>query len=156
VEELITALACARDNIDLAVQAKREVGKLWEDIIKKPYTDIINSTVSATRAWRAIKISREVTRLLKTKEAMHSGREKACFIHSNRFVLNIVFNKIDPRVLFDPSYDFESFYSNELFAIIDDVAEKTKNEMETLYPTSLVHQVFRNFTKCREIKNVII
>ena len=49
VEEVMTSLACALENVDISVQAKREVGKLWEDISKKPYLDIINTTVTAIK-----------------------------------------------------------------------------------------------------------
>ncbi|MBS0646260.1 MAG: AIPR family protein [Verrucomicrobia bacterium] len=152
VEEVITALACAKADINLAVQAKREVGKLWEDISKQPYTDIINSTVSATQSWRAVRIMREVTNRLKLKEQSSSGRVKSCFIHSNRFVLNIVFSKIGQQVLLDPNFDFNNYFTATLPSIIDQVAEQTKDKMEELFPSSLVHQVFRNFTKCRQLK----
>ena len=64
----------------------------------------------------------------------------------------MVFQTIDPRVIFDPSYDFETFFNNNLNQIVDDIAEKTNNKLEEKFPTSLVHQVFRNFTKCRELK----
>ncbi len=153
VEEVITALACAKPDINLAVQAKREVGKLWEDISKQPYTDIINSTVSATQAWRAVRIMREVTNRLKLKEQASSGREKSCFIHSNRFVLNIVFAKIGTEVLLDPNFNFDDYFTTTLPAIIDHIAEETKDKMEGLFPNSLVHQIFRNYTKCRQLKN---
>jgi len=153
VEEVITALACAKPDINLAVQAKREVGKLWEDISKQPYTDIINSTVLATQAWRAVRIMREVTNRLKLKEQASSGREKSCFIHSNRFVLNIVFAKIGTEVLLDPNFNFDDYFTTTLPAIIDHIAEETKDKMEGLFPNSLVHQIFRNYTKCRQLKN---
>ncbi|HFK5573691.1 abortive phage infection protein [Elizabethkingia anophelis] len=155
VEELITAIACSKSNVDLAVQAKREVGKLWEDISKRPYTEIVINSLTATQSWRAVKILREVTRLLKLKENASSGREKACFIHSNRFVLHMVFQKIDSRIIFDPSYDFETFFNNSLVQIVNDLAEQTNSKLEETFPTSLVHQVFRNFTKCRELKGLI-
>jgi len=156
VEEVITALACAKDDINLVVQAKREVGKLWEDIGKNPYMDIFNATVTAIQAWKAVRIMREVASRLKMKEHSASGREKSCFIHSNRFVLHIVFKKIGAHVIFDPNFDFNTFYANALLPIIDEVIESTKNKVEDLYPTSLVHQVFRNFTKCRQLRTTLI
>src|SRR5207249_3032573 len=35
--EATVALACSQADIALAVQAKREIGKLWEDLEKAPY-----------------------------------------------------------------------------------------------------------------------
>jgi hypothetical protein len=155
VEEVITALACSKDDIALSVQAKREVGKLWEDISKKPYTEIINSTVTATQVWRAVKIMREVSSRLKTKEKSGTGRIKSCFIHSNRFVLNIVFQKIGQQTLSDPNFDFDNYCSTSLPTIIDNVADVTKDNVEGLFPSSLIHQIFRNFTKCKQLKTSV-
>lgn len=152
VEEVITALACSKDDITLSVQAKREVGKLWEDISKTPYTEIIHPTVTAIQAWRAVKIMREINSRLKLKEKTATGRVKSCFIHSNRFVLNVVFKKIGQQVLSNPSFDFKNYFSFTLPAIIDNIAEVTKNQVEGLFPGSLIHQVFRNFTKCKQLK----
>lgn len=155
VDEVITALACSKDDVTLSVQSKREVGKLWEDISKKPYTEIINPTVSATQAWRAVKIMREVTSRLKIKEKTGSGRVKSCFIHSNRFVLNVVFKKIGQQVLSDPNFDFNNYFNNTLPTIIDNVADVTKDTVEEQFPTSLIHQVFRNFTKCKQLRTTV-
>lgn len=155
VEEVITALACSKDDVTLSVQAKREVGKLWEDISKKPYTDIINSSVTATQAWRAVKIMREVNRRLKLKEQTATGRVKSCFIHSNRFVLNLVFKQIGQQVLLNPDFDFNSFFNSSLPAIIDNISERTKDKVEELFPSSLIHQIFRNFTKCKQLKTAL-
>ena len=96
---------------------------------------------------------REVTNRLKLKEQASSGREKSCFIHSNRFVLNIVFAKIGTEVLLDPNFNFDDYFTTTLPAIIDHIAEETKDKMEGLFPNSLVHQIFRNYTKCRQLKN---
>jgi hypothetical protein len=152
VEEVITALACAKDDVSLSIQAKREVGKLWEDITKKPYVDIINTSVTATQAWRAVKIMREVTSKLKARELASTGRIKSCFIHSNRFVLNLVFERIGQQVLSDPNFDFNTFFTSALPAIIEAVVDTTKDKVEELYPSSLIHQVFRNFTKCKQLR----
>lgn len=152
VEEVITAIACSQDDVTFSVQAKREVGKLWEDINKKPYIDIINNSVTATQAWRSVKIMREVSKILKTKEKTGSGRVKSCFIHSNRFVLNVVFKQIGQQVLLDPNFDFNSYFTSTLPTIIDSIAEHTKDKVEELFSSSLIHQVFRNFTKCKKLK----
>lgn len=152
VEEAITALACSKEDVSSAVQAKREVGKLWEDINKKPYTEIINSSVTATQIWRAVKVMRAVTQRLKIKEQATKGRDKSCFIHSNRFILNLVCNKIGRQALSDSAFDFTTYYSTHLPAIIDSVATVTNDKIEEFFPTSLIHQVFRNFSKCKQLK----
>lgn len=155
IEEVITSLACSLPSVDIAVQAKREIGKLWEDITKKPYTDIINSSINATKVMRCVQVYRATTKALKAKESASTGRDKSQYIHSNRFVLHIVMEKIGPQIMLDAAFDFNNYKNTLLEELIDDTIEETKKIVDRLYKTSLVHQVYRNFTKCRDIKNEI-
>lgn len=152
VEDLITAVACSLKDVDLSVLAKREVGKLWENINATPYTDIINENLSATKAWRCIVIMNHLGAYIKEKSKLLSGRERMCLIHSNRFILHMILNNIDLNNLMNPQYDFEDFCSRELDSIIDGYESRVFLLMEKLYKQSLVHQIFRNSTKCKELK----
>lgn len=44
--EATVARACIQTDVTLAVQAKREIGKLWDDIEKPPYKILFNPSVS--------------------------------------------------------------------------------------------------------------
>lgn len=156
VEEVMTGLACSLSNVDIAVQAKREIGKLWEDITKKPYIDIVNSTISATKIIRCVQINRETIKILKQKEKSSTGRDKSHYIHSNRFVLHIVLEKIGQQILLDPNFNFEEYKNIHLNKLINETVEKTKKITDKFHKTSLAHQVYRNFTKCREIKKEVL
>lgn len=156
VEEVITALACSKDNVDLAVDAKREVGKLWEDINKPPYTDLVNPSLTFSNAWRCVQVLREVNSVLRSKERVSTGREKSNYIHANRFILHIVFQILDKSVLLDPNYDFESYKSHKLSPLINSIAEASQRTLEKMYKTSLIHQIYRNYTKCRAIKESLM
>ena len=151
VEELIVAVACSLKNVNTSILAKREVGKLWEQINASPYTDIINATLSACKSWRCILVMRVVADMIKTESKTMTGREKACIIHSNRFVLYRVLNTIPKQSLLDEKFDFVSFVNNELHEIIKTIQEKTYKKVEELYPESLIHQIFRNQTKVRDV-----
>lgn len=156
IEEATIALACLNNDVSLAVQAKREIGKLWDDITKKPYTDLFNASLSATQIWRSIQVLRKVTEFLRNKENETENRDKSHYIHSNRFVLHLVFSKMDNQLIFNPSSDFDSYLQNDITVIIADLSEKSKTFVDFLYPNSLIHQVYRNFTKCRELKDKIL
>ena len=156
LEESTVALACRNKDFSLSVQAKREMGRLWDDITKKPYTDIFNSTVTATELWRCVKILRAVNATLKSMEKMTQGRERSYYIHANRFLLHLVFQKIEENIIRDPNYNFEPFLTDKLPRLVQGLMESCKLKVEELYPSSLIHQVFRNFTKCKEIKASII
>jgi hypothetical protein len=63
-----------------------------------------------------------------------------------------VFERIGQQVLSDPNFDFNTFFTSALPAIIEAVVDTTKDKVEELYPSSLIHQVFRNFTKCKQLR----
>lgn len=156
VDELITAVACSLSNVDISIVAKREVGLLYDNITTSPYTDIVNASLSATKAWRCITIMRLLTAFIKQKEPQVTGREKSCYIHSNRFVLHLILNKMDPQVLNDPKFDFDSYCKNELIAKFEQYEVLIYQIIEEKYSSSLIHQIFRNYTKTRDIKNEFI
>ncbi len=71
LDEATVALACAHQDVALSVQAKREIGKLWEDTSKQPYRTHFNQALSGRRLWRLVQIQRRVDsqlRLLGPKE----------------------------------------------------------------------------------------
>ena len=152
VEDLITAVACSLDDIDLSVLAKREVGKLWENIYAPPYTNIINSNLSATKAWRCVSIMNYLNSYIKEESKSLSGRKRMCLIHSNRFILHVILNTISSSMLMNAQTNFEEFCANELPLLITTYESRLFALIESMYEQSLVHQIFRNFTKCRELK----
>lgn len=155
VEELMIAVACSLSNVDYAVLAKREVGKLWEDINSTPYVDIVNNRLSAIKAWRCIVIMNRLTMYIKEMTKSMGGRERMCLIHSNRFALHLILNQIAPQILLDPNYNFDKFCDEDLVPLIQTVEREIFSIVEENYSQSLVHQVFRNFTKCRDIRDKI-
>ena len=52
--EATVALACANPEVTMAVQAKREISKLWEDITKAPYKLLFNSGVTGPSVWQMV------------------------------------------------------------------------------------------------------
>ena len=154
VEELITAVACSLADENIAITTKREVGKLWENINEKPYTDIINPSLSALKAWRCVVIMRLLASFIKEKEKVTTGREKACYIHSNRFVLHLILTNLSTQVLTDASYNFKKFCDEELNTIFNSYEGLLFRIVEEKYSTSLMHQIFRNYTKSRDIKSI--
>lgn len=156
VDELITAVACSLPDVNLSIVAKREVGLLWDNINTSPYTEIVNPSLSAIKAWRCITIMRQLSACIKQKESSVTGREKSSYIHSNRFILHLILNIINPQILNDPKYDFDSFCKNELHAIIEQYETMIFQIIEEKYASSLIHQLFRNYTKSREIKTEFV
>ncbi|WCC46263.1 AIPR family protein [Tenacibaculum finnmarkense] len=152
IEEATISLACFNSDVSLAVQAKREIGKLWDDITKKPYIDLFNSETRSFELIRTIKVFRLVNEILLELQKTSSGREKSHYIHSNRFILHIILNSISRDNILNPNFDFDTILSENFRQSIKDNIENSKNLVELKYPNSLIHQVYRNFNKCRELK----
>ncbi len=150
-EEAAVALACANADASLCVQAKREVGKLWEDITKAPYTMLFNSGTSATRLWRAVEVTRFVDCLLKAVQGAQGGRMKLISTHGNRFLLHIVFNSV------------EDVFSAELDTLTDKISKKVADTLgilvdpnRKLFESSYPSNFFKNATKCKAIATDIL
>ena len=155
VEDVITAVGCSLDDVDITIIAKREIGKLWEKVDSTPYTSIINVNLTAVKAWRCIRVMRKLQSYIKNKERVTTGRRKSCYIHSNRFILHLVLNSIDQQIMNDPSYDFDN-YLDGISTIFDKYEDAVFTIVERDYESSLMHQIFRNFTKTRDIKEKIL
>ncbi len=81
IEETTVALACANTDVALAVHAKREVGKLWEDVTKAPYKILFNNGLSAVRMWRLVEVMREIDQALKKEQSTRKGRDRMITVH---------------------------------------------------------------------------
>lgn len=141
IEEATISLACFNSDVSLAVQAKREIGKLWDDISKKPYIDLFNSETRSFELIRTIKVFRLVNEILLELQKTSSGREKSHYIHSNRFILHIILNSISRDNILNPNFDFDTILDENFRQSIKDNIENSKNLVELKYPNSLIHQV---------------
>lgn len=153
LDEAAIALACAVPDVGLAVQAKREVGMLYEDISKAPYKQLFNAGTSAKRLWHAVGTLRIIDSELRALQAGCSRKEQLIAIHGNRFVAHLVFQKIktEKDVLPDPSTIgglIQDMTKEMLHRTIGIVAE----QHASAYPASL----FKNASKCRSLAKVAL
>jgi hypothetical protein len=149
-EDAAVALACAHRDVQYCVQAKREVGKLWEDITKSPYTIFFNSATSALRMWHAVEIMRAVEASLKTIQANSESKPKLIATHGNRFILHMVFRSgLDPD-----NPDLAATLARVPDAVVNSWADLFGATMK-LYEASYPSNLFKNLTKCRELAKEI-
>lgn len=155
LEEATVALACSMPETTYTVTAKREIGRLWDDITKPPYKDIFNDTLKVYKLWRCIKIYRRVSKYLNDLKVSKTGRERGIYTYGNYFILNIVISSIPVETLMNPNSDFDKYYTENLDSLISTKTNKIVELTEANYPTALVHQLFRNYTKCKDLKNML-
>ncbi|KQM35391.1 hypothetical protein ASF03_04005 [Rhizobium sp. Leaf68] len=144
--EATIALACSFNDVTLAVQAKREISRLWDDIQKPPYKALFNNAISGPQIWQLVQILRDVERELVRLVSSLEGRESLIGIHGNRFIEWVTFKKLGVTKhakYEDTSANIVKAVSDALVAVIDEVQAKYADS----YPASL----FKNQTKCRAI-----
>jgi len=156
LEEATVALACYQEDAAFSVTAKREIGKLWDDINKQPYNLLFNEKLKVHVLWRSIQVYRVVAKYLNDKKAKEKDRKRAVCVFGNYLILHIVLQNIPKESLLNPSSDFSVYINNELQGLVSQAADKTFEVSEKEYPTALMHQLFRNYSKCAAIKSKVM
>jgi hypothetical protein len=155
IEDATIALACMHSDLSLAVQAKREISKLWEDIEKPPYKLLFNSGLSGRRLWRAVEILYVVEGILRSQQSILHGRDQLIAINGNRFILHHVFMALSLKEFDDENLDFEAvkkLANDATIPILNALIEQVNKNFAASYPANL----FKNRTKCQQISQNII
>jgi len=150
VIEASIALACALNDSDLAVQAKREIGRLWQDIGRPPYTLLFNEQVSGAKLWRAVSIMRVVDGELARIQREGEGRGRGIAIHGNRLILHLIFRSGAAQRLGDPALDMAAI-EQQARDLTPRVVDHLEQKVDELYPTSYMASLFKNARKCKEL-----
>jgi hypothetical protein len=150
-EDAAVALACAHPDTLLSVQAKREVGRLWEDITRPPYKVLCNGATNAARMWRTVEIMRGVDAMLKNLHSAKGGRLKLVATHGNRFVLHVVCNLMPE--LFEGDFDpANKLLIKQVAEILHFLLQPARQFFVNSYPSNF----FKNAKKCSEAAAILI
>ena len=147
IDDAAVALACAQQDVALAVQAKREISKLYEDIEKAPYKLLFNPQLSAKALWRSVQIQRSVDVALREHAKGLDDRSQMVAVHGNRFILHEVFNSLGDALRQSP-LDELKLRSGEIAA---DIHQALTFAVEKHYPGSYLNSLFKNAEKCRQL-----
>jgi hypothetical protein len=52
----------------------------------------------------------------------------------------------------NPHADFDKFFNENLPGLISSITSKVVRVTEANYPNALIHQLFRNYAKCNDLK----
>ena len=155
-EEAAVALASYQQDVTLSVLAKREVGKLWESLSAAPYTDLFNETLSAVCLEHILFIYRRIQTVLKTlQKPDNEARTNRILVLGNIFITHLVFQRVTQADLENKSLNAPQFFENNIKPLVEYYANMTINTVNSNYTNSNIPQLFRNYTKCRDIKQKI-
>jgi hypothetical protein len=150
LNEAIVALACSFADISYAVQAKREIGKLWEDVSKAPYRALFNPSLSGTKLWRLVQILREIETELKKGQESREGRDKMFAVHGNRFVAHQVFKHLPVSAL-DANVSNMDALTQNVGPLSATALDHLINVADGLFPDSYLASLFKNLSKCKDM-----
>ena len=105
VRQAAVALACASPELSNAVQAKREVSRLF-DREAGPYRALFNPTVNGLLLHRAVDLVRAVDDALDLESAANDGVRSGVAVHGRRVIAHVLLQDIGRKSLGDPDYDF--------------------------------------------------
>ncbi|WP_297479115.1 AIPR family protein [Ferrovum sp.] len=150
--EATVALACANPDVSLAVQAKREIGKLWEDIAKVPYKQLFNAGVTGPAIWEMVKALRAVDKQLQIVAKNLTGRDALVCVHGNRFIQWAALRALGIKPGGDHYADITlDSVSSVVESTVKKVVDCVKEDYADSYPASL----FKNLGKCRTLASKI-
>lgn len=154
LDESTVALACAQDDISIVVDAKSNIGRLWDNIEKPPYTKLFNSSVNAMSLWKKVLVYREIESILSDLKDQGEGKERLVAVHGNRFITHLIFKEFDEA--FFEMFDINNSVSvSKLKIRVKESYNYTCDLINQLYPDSYVANIFKNQTKCAEIRTKI-
>ena len=153
--EATVARACLQSDVGYAVQAKREIGRLWDDIEKPPYKILFNPGVSGPALWRAVQVVRQVDRALQALRVSTDGRERLLCVHGNRFITHLVLSQL-PAGFVALHHALTPEEEKTLQELSRDVFVHVLASLNKLYPDAYLASLFKNATKCQALKTEVI
>lgn len=148
------ALIADTNNITLITTAKREIGRIWDDIEKTPYKLIFNPSKNGLYVKNIILLFKEMQNIL-SEHTKENNRKKQYARYGNVFIASQIFKLIDRRNLGNSNFNFDealNVVKIKSIQVFDEIYKITENK----YPRTPLIYLFRNSTKLKEIENDII
>ena len=169
LEEAALALACLsfpmvhsrtrprppQSAIDLAVTAKKEIGRLWEQD-GAIYRQLFPATLSGLRAYRLNRIYRSIDRILAGSEQSETAYHRRMFFrHGRYFIMAFVAHRLPnviSRLQLTISPEDESFISRQT----NEIAELIFAQSQPLQGIKGYLSIFRNQTDSQPLADAVL
>ena len=100
--------------------------------------------------FRSVQISRLVDSVLKDEQKKREGKERLIAVHGNRFILHVVFRRVETGAFDDPTVDFENV-RHAVSQLTPTVLTQVTTMALTQFPTAYPSNLFKNASKCKEL-----
>jgi hypothetical protein len=152
LSEATIALACSSNQVQLAVQAKREIGKFYDNLNKAPYKTVFNPNVSGVYVYNVVRCLRKIEKLLSDRVTLltkKSGRDYGVLIHGNRVIALLVFSDLNIRKVAD-EYDFQ-LDDGSFETSFEKIVMNLTQQIESHYADKILGTLFKNSSICKDL-----
>jgi hypothetical protein len=151
--ETTVALACTDTDVSLSTQAKREIGRLWEDIERPPYKRLFNASTSSDNIWQRVKAFRRIDNAINAIALKSSGKMGNIAVHGNRFLAHCAYHKVAEA---SSHSDLSDKTDAEISKVVNGIFEDLVKEIEKNYGDNYVASLFKNQSKCKDLKDKLL
>jgi hypothetical protein len=145
------AVACSMSSPDLAVQAKREISKLWEDLSRAPYKLMFNPGLSSLKLWHLVQTLREIDEVLEFERSVQvDPKAKSIAINGNRLIAHIVFRNFICEDLGTPKFEISS-HTDAIASLTFQALRLVFDVLGEKYGDSYLAHLFKNLSKCKDV-----
>ncbi len=152
IEEATASLACASGQVALAVQAKRELGKFYENLTKGIYKAIFNPKTTGRYLLNCVNVNREIENIISRKLSIlnkKAGKEYGILVHGNRMISMLIFEKINVA-----SSEIQKIEDLKLEPIIEEVVQKMMEAINKEFSDNFLATLFKNKAKCETLEQM--
>ena len=147
--EAAISLACGNADVDFSTHAKREVGKLWENIQTSPYKALFNAELSSRYLWSVVQLQRQIDEQIKLLTKTSEGRDHKILVHGNRLVSHFVHRKV---ALKHNGTEVQSVTTPVVLQHVASALVGIRTGVDTLFPENYLQSLFKNMGRVRGIK----
>jgi hypothetical protein len=142
VRDAAVALACASSDVALAVIAKREISRLFQQ--GGEYQRLFNASTDPLTLRRSVATIRRIDEGLDVMRSDAAGVELGVVVHGRLVISHIVLQRLGAAQLKDPGFDFSPRLEQEVSKIPAIVVALVGAFPGNSYPGN----VFKNRTRC--------
>lgn len=148
--EATVAQACTNEAVDMAVQAKREISRLWDDISKPPYKALFHAGVPGPVLWERVQALRSIDAALQVASKPLIGRDALICVHGNRFIEWVVMQQLQ----LSDTNRFDALEPS-IPTLVQDAVTRTIAAVKAKFADSYPASLFKNLSKCRVLANEV-
>lgn len=151
--EATLALATTDDQVELCVQAKREIGRLWEDINRAPYRHLFNPGQNSENVWNRVQAFRRLDSAILKLQSSSTNKEKSIAVHGNRLLLHSCYKAL---VASGGSPNLSNKTDAEIGSKVSELFSRMEAIIADHFPDNYLASLFKNQAKCRTIASELV